>query len=246
VHAVATSEAAELQAQWLQPLTAGVCRAGLTLGGVLPQPTLHAQRVDGGWRFEGESPWLSGWGRIDVVHAAARAGDRIVWAFVDAEESARLAVRRLGLVALDATATVHADFRGLFVPDTRVTMTHPVPDPAAPTNREVLRIHASFGLGVASRCCRLLGPTPLDEELAALRRELDAADTDAMPAARAAASALALRSSAALMVSTGSRSVLVDEHAQRLAREALFVSVYAGRPPVRSALLDELTRRDRG
>jgi len=119
----------------------------------------------------------------------------------------------------------------------------PAPAPDAPTPRGVLRIHASFALGVTARCCRLLGQSPFDAELDACRAELDVADTDAMPGARAAASELALRSSAALMVSTGSRSVLLGEHAQRLAREALFVSVYAGRPPVRSALLERLARR---
>jgi len=38
----------------------------------------------------------------------------------------------------------------------------------------------------------------------------------------------------------GGRSLLLDEHPQRLAREALFVSVYASRPPVRAALLERL------
>jgi hypothetical protein len=58
-----------------------------------------------------------------------------------------------------------------------------------------------------------------------------------MPAARAAISALALRATAALMAGTGSRSVLRSEHAQRLAREALFLAVYGSRPEVRSSLL---------
>jgi hypothetical protein len=34
-----------------------------------------------------------------------------VWALVDARESETLSVERLGLVALNATATVRADFR---------------------------------------------------------------------------------------------------------------------------------------
>jgi alkylation response protein AidB-like acyl-CoA dehydrogenase len=243
VHTVSLSESEPLRAEWLEPLASGARRGGLALGGAVPRPTLHAQRGKGGWVFEGNTPWLSGWGRIDVVHTAARAEDgTIVWAFVDAREDETLVVERLDLVALNATASVRADFRAGFVPDERVTSVVPAPAPDAPTPREVLRIHASLGLGVASRCCRLLGASPLDDELNACRAELDAADTDAMPVARAAASDLALRASAALMVSSGSRSVLLDDHAQRLAREALFVSVYAGRPPVRAALLERLTR----
>jgi len=42
------------------------------------------------------------------------------------------------------------------------------------------------------------------------------------------------------MSTVGSRSLLLDDHAQRLAREALFVSVYASRPPVRAALVELL------
>jgi alkylation response protein AidB-like acyl-CoA dehydrogenase len=61
-----------------------------------------------------------------------------------------------------------------------------------------------------------------------------------MPAARAAASELALRATAALMARTGSRSVLRTENAQRLAREALFLAVYGSRPEVRSSLLASL------
>ena len=243
VHAVALNESEQLRAEWLAPLASGSRRAGLALGGALPQPTLHARRTDGGWLLDGSSAWLSGWGRIDVVHAATRADDdTIVWALVDATEDETLTVERLELVALNATATVRADFRERFVANGRVTSIMPAPAPDAAAPREVLRIHASFALGVASRCSRLLGSSAFDEQLGACRAALDAASVEEMPAARAASSDLALRASAALMVSTGSRSVLLTEHAQRLAREALFVSVYAGRPPVRAALLDRLTR----
>lgn len=63
-----------------------------------------------------------------------------------------------------------------------------------------------------------------------------------MPAARAAASELALRLAAALCVTVGSRAVLLDRHAQRLAREAVFLLVYGSRPAVRESLLELLSR----
>jgi hypothetical protein len=97
---------------------------------------------------------------------------------------------------------------------------------------------------VARRCCRLLGPGPLDDELSARRAELDAAvsgDTKAMAQARAAASELAVRAAAALAVREGSRSVTSDSHAQRLAREALFLLVFGSRPPIKDALQRLLT-----
>ena len=61
-----------------------------------------------------------------------------------------------------------------------------------------------------------------------------------MAEARAAASELAVRAAAALAVGDGSRSVTVDHHPQRLAREALFLLVFGSRPGIKSALLRRL------
>ncbi len=93
---------------------------------------------------------------------------------------------------------------------------------------------------MTGRCCRLLGPGPLDDELAACRERLDAAlttDVTAMAQARAAASELAVRAAAALAVAHGSKSITADAQAQRLAREAVFLLVFGSRPAIKSALL---------
>ena len=86
----------------------------------------------------------------------------------------------------------------------------------------------------------MLGPTPLDQELKRLRAELDELDPTGIAAARGAAGELALRAAAALSVAMGSRALLLNDHAQRLAREALFALVYALRPDSRAALLAQL------
>jgi hypothetical protein len=49
-----------------------------------------------------------------------------------------------------------------------------------------------------------------------------------------------MRAAAVLMTSEGSRSLLVAEQGQRLAREAMFMLVYALRPASRAALLARL------
>jgi alkylation response protein AidB-like acyl-CoA dehydrogenase len=237
LHGVTVSEDEELRERWLERLATGDVRAGLALGGALPQPALHARPDGDGWVLDGTSPFVSGWGRIDVVHTAARAGDEIVWLIVDAKESSVLQVERLRLAVLDATATVRATFDGLAVPGDRLTGRHPAGGPTPP---EVLRLHAALGLGVASRCCRLLGPTPLNDELAACRAELDRLDPETIAGSRAAAGELALRAATALSVAEGSRSLLAADHAQRLAREALFTLVYALRPSSKAALLAQL------
>jgi alkylation response protein AidB-like acyl-CoA dehydrogenase len=63
-----------------------------------------------------------------------------------------------------------------------------------------------------------------------------------MPAARAAASELCWRAAAELLVATGGRSVLTDQHAQRLAREAMFLLVFGSRPSIKADLLRRLAR----
>ena len=221
-------------------LCSGELRAGLALGGALPgPPRLVAREAADGWIFDGASPFVSGWGRIDVVHTAARTDDgRVVWALVEAKEGDTLEVQRLRLVALNATATVRAAYRAHPVPAECVTSVSPFAEGATPP--EVLRLHASFALGVADRCCTLLGSSPLDDELTACRAELDRLNPETIGAARSAAGELALRCSAALLTMRGSASLLFDDHAQRLAREALFVLVYALRPASRDALLGRL------
>lgn len=242
VRALAASENSELADRWLAPLARGELRAGLALGGALPRPALHAARDGDGWVVEGVSPFVSGWGGVDVVHAAARSGDDVVWLLIDAAEGPALHAGRLRLIALDATCTVRLSFSGLRVPAGRVTGTHPAGDRSSP---ELLRTHASLPLGVTSRCLRLLGPSPLEAELASLRAELDRLGPGTA-AARAAAGELAVRAASALMTAEGSRSLLAGGHAQRLAREALFTQVYALRPASKQALLARLGAAEPG
>ena len=61
-----------------------------------------------------------------------------------------------------------------------------------------------------------------------------------MAEARAAAAELAVRSAAALIAGQGSRSILIEEHAQRLYREAAFLLVFGSRAAIRSSLLRRL------
>jgi alkylation response protein AidB-like acyl-CoA dehydrogenase len=237
VRAVASADDRDLRARWLKPLASGEIRAGLALGGALPTPSLRATADGDDWRLDGVSPFVSGWGRIDVVHAAARTeSDNIIWLIVDAAENDAIRAERIRLAALNATATVRVTFSGLPVTADRVTGRYPAVGVTPP---EVLRTHAALPLGVTARCCRMLGPTGLDGELAAMRTTLDRLGPDTA-VARAAAGELAVRAASALMTAEGSRSLLATGQAQRLAREALFTLVYALRPASRSAVLTTL------
>ena len=64
-----------------------------------------------------------------------------------------------------------------------------------------------------------------------------------MPAARAAASALAFQAAGQLVAAAGSHSILAGEHPQRLAREALFLLVFGSRPAIKEHLAALLAYR---
>src|SRR5581483_930166 len=105
--------------------------------------------------------------------------------------------------------------------------------------------NGSLALGVATRCALLLDGTDLKSDVDTARSALDGAlsgPPEAMPRARAAASALAMRAASLLAVGTGARAVLAGEHPQRLVREAAFLLVFGSRPAIREELLTLLAR----
>lgn len=238
VRAVMESATPGLRDEWLAPLCKGERRAGIALAGNRPgPPILRATRTaNGDVVLDGEAPWVSGWGRIDILLVAARHEEAVVSVLMDASPSATLEVERLHLVGVNASGTVTLRFRDHLVPAERIVSEEPHAD-VLHRDATGLRMNGSLAIGVAARCCRLIGPSALDDELTSARVELDQAGVDELPAARAHASELAMRAAAALTITQGSRSILLGQHAQRLAREALFLLVFGTRPPIRDALL---------
>jgi alkylation response protein AidB-like acyl-CoA dehydrogenase len=226
--------------EWLPRLVTGERRAGVALGGGLPgPPVLVATRTADGYVLNGHSPWVTGWGMVDALAVLARDGDKVVWALVDATESATLTVEPLDLVAVAASNTVTVRFTDHPVPAGRLLGTQDYAEFAA-ADASRLRMNGSLSLGLTARCVTLLGPGPLDAELTAARTRLDTAGPDEMPDARAQASALASRAATTLVATAGSRGILLDQHPQKLAREALFLLVFASRPAIKQALLSRL------
>jgi len=229
-----------LRAAWLERLCRGQVRAAAAFSGLRRPgpPLLVARAVEGGWALDGLAAWVTGWGRVDVVHVGARteAGD-VVWLLADAVTGPTLTAERLDLAAVGASSTVTLRFHDHRVTGDRVTGSEPH-QAWAERDRASLRSNGSLALGVAGRCLSLLGPSRLDVELTRSREELDGASPDEMPRARAAASALALEAAAALVTAGGGRSILRDQHAQRLAREALFLLVFGQTPVIRRAQME--------
>jgi len=225
---------------WLAEACRGDRRGGIAFGGLLPgPPVLTASPTSDGWLLDGHAPWVSGWGRIDTLHVAARGPDEtVVNLALDAREGPGLTITRRPLAAVDASSTVRADFRAVVVPEDRLLGVAPY-DPAGSLGTG-LRLNGSLALGVARRCCHLLASSRFDDELAARRTALDAADPGEMANERAKASAFTMQAATALVVHAGSSSVGKDQHPQRLLREAMFLLVFGSRPMIKQALLDTL------
>jgi alkylation response protein AidB-like acyl-CoA dehydrogenase len=207
---------------------------------------MRAQSTPDGYRFSGEAPWVTGWGLIDVLHVAARdENDTIVWALLPALPSSTLAVEPLEMLAVTSSRTVTLRFDDHPVPAGAVTGTLPYAEWPA-RDAAGLRLNGSLALGLSERCRLLLTDGTLAAAIArdidAARSALDAAATEYLPAARAAASDLALRATATLMTAVGARGILAGGTAQRLFREAGFLLVFGSRPPIRADLLRRLAR----
>jgi alkylation response protein AidB-like acyl-CoA dehydrogenase len=231
-----------LRDTWLERLCAGAVRAGVAFSGLRRPgpPILTATARDGGWRFRGLAPWVTGWGRIDVVRAAARRdnGD-IVWALIDATDGPTLRAEPLRLAAVNASATVTLFFDDHVVPPERVISIQPFDEWQA-RDRGSLRVNGSLALGVARRCAALLESDALAAQLRECRHALDQASAETMPEERARASELALQAATIMVVSGGGRSITLDHHAQRLAREALFLLVFGQTGAIKAAQLRRL------
>jgi alkylation response protein AidB-like acyl-CoA dehydrogenase len=229
----------------LADLCAGRLRAGVALqAATRPGPAAVSVRREGdGFVVDGDVPWVTGWGLVDVVLLAARDGDDVVHLFwTDAVEGPSLTAVPQELVAVTASSTVRLAVRGLRLAADRLVAWVPLADWQA-GDAAGLRPNGSLALGVVARCARLAPPEvagALTAALDAVRARLDSAGPAELPAARAAASALAARATAALVVATGSSAIEAGAAASRLAREALFLQVFGTRPAIRSALLADL------
>jgi alkylation response protein AidB-like acyl-CoA dehydrogenase len=232
----------ELRERWLRPLCTGEARSGVLLAGLLPgPPRVRATPVDGGWRLDGEAPWVSGWGLVDVFGVAARTPDDEVLWFLLAADAAGMSAERAPLSALHASRTVRVVLDGVAAPLSALTGRFPYAAWPA-MDAAALRTNGSLPLGLASRCCALMGESPFDAELVAVRAALDAAGPEELPAGRAAAAELAHRAAGALVVQAGSGAILSGQHPERLAREAAVLLVFASRPAIKTHLTDLLSR----
>ena len=259
VRGLAGTANANLREKYLAAVIRGELRGGVAFAGAIPQPPrLWATATPDGWLISGEAPFVTGWGIVDLLQISARNAEinpaestgTIVSGLVDAEAGAGITAERLHMVAAQASNTVRLHFTDYALPVEKVT--------SEISHREFLsrqrissRLNGCLAMGVARRCIRMIGASGrvetaelLHAEHRSIRHRLDAGleAPETLPAARAAASALAYRCAGALVVAVGSSGILAHEHAQRLVREATFTLVAAGRPEIKDSLLSALGR----
>ena len=247
VNAARMPSGSPLHERWARALATGQARSGVAFAHILrPEPCLFAERSGDGWVLRGVAPFVTGWGHIDAVLVAAHEADRLVWMLIPAAEARTLTSRRLRLAAVDSSVTVELHFDGHAVGDDEVLEIIEYGDWLS-FYRQGLRTNGALMLGVASRALGLLGPSPLDGELDAARRALYAAEVDEMPECRAQVGHVGIRATSALVSSVGGRAITLAHHAQRLAREALFLLVQGQTAEIRAGHLRRFgaTRLDR-
>jgi alkylation response protein AidB-like acyl-CoA dehydrogenase len=264
VRQLAVSDNHALRSLHLDDLCAGRVMGGVAFSHLRRPgpPAMVATGAPGGFRVDGEAPWVTSWGLAGLFLVAARLEERVLWFLLDARghDAALRPSAPLPLAAMNASSTVRLALDGLHVPhgdvlavesfeawQERDRVTTAQPNPAA--------------LGIAATCLRLLADADPDGDgraAASLGDELQEcrdvsyglADDDrtdpghvaALVEARAWGLALALRAAGALVAGTGGRALTLDHPAQRLLREAAFFSIQAQTPALRRALLAQLVR----
>ena len=259
---------------WLARLSDGSTLAGIGFAYLRRPgpPAVRASRIDGGWRIDGQAPWISGWGLIGMLVVMARADDgSVVTVAVDglAEHPSLRAGQPQQLAVMAATGTVTVTFDGLQVSDA---------DVVGVQSSEGWRRRDQVGsalpppapLGIADRAIRLLAERPpgagiaeaattLAHELATRRAEADrisgrvamAMEGDAAAVNQAVGIGaaerdrgldLARRASDALIAASGGGAMSLSHPAQRLAREASFYLIQAQTGALRAASLARMGR----
>ncbi|QSE88872.1 acyl-CoA/acyl-ACP dehydrogenase [Rhodococcus pseudokoreensis] len=251
VAGLAGSPNTTLQDRYLDGLVDGTVRAGVALAGAIPvPPTLWARSVDDGYVLDGVSPFVTGWGIVDLLQVSARDefDDSIVHVIIPAQPLRGLTAEELPLIAARGSNTVRLKFDGLAVPRDLVSAVVS-PEDFAKSQLFGSWINGCMAMGITRRAISELhalgvDADPFEEQAARARLDLNAAleGRAEIAEARARASELAIRTATALVTAKGSSALLAGNTAERLMREATFTLVAAGRPAIKSALLHRLGR----
>ena len=229
--------------EWLAPLCRGDRRAGVAIAGIRPgADPLRARPSPYGWTLHGSVPWVTGWGLVDVVHVAALDDDGdVIWLLVDAGRAPSLRVGAAAAGRLRRERDGDGHVRG---PRGGGGAVHAcgrrTPTGSAPTSRGCARTARwpSVSPVAVPRCSTpARSPTRSTALVSSWMRPGPRRCRPREPQRPSCAGA----PRPSCLVATGGRAVLTDQHAQRLAREAMFLLVFGSRPSIKAALQHRLT-----
>ncbi|MFF4983095.1 acyl-CoA dehydrogenase family protein [Streptomyces sp. NPDC001046] len=243
----------------LHPLATGELMAGIAYAHVraFPRVPVRASPERGGWRFDGKVPWYTGWGLNDVMLlAGVTDAAEVVFAFAGAREQPGLtASAPMRLAALSAARTVSLDLDGLWLPEDSVVQRVPQADFAGIDLPRAANAGPAV-FGVAEAALDLVGRSPDGEEPArTLRVRLDEVRREAYAladqpvtrecvirrlAARSRAYDVMRAATTAAIVAGGGRAMALDDRAQRLAREGMFLLIQGQTADARRSHLGSL------
>jgi alkylation response protein AidB-like acyl-CoA dehydrogenase len=259
VRMLAASANEPLRDRLLPGLCSGELQGGVSFSHLrTPRPSIHAERVEGGWLLDGRQPWCTGWGISDVVLAGALvpATDEVVLGLVPAGDRPELTgTGALDLAAMGGTSTSALRFSGLHLADEDVVVVRPraefeAADRAANTNVQP----STFGVALAALDLlterapdaeQVLRARLLDVRQRAYRLLDEVAPDEALDerlAVRAEALLLAMECTTALLTARGGQGMGWDDPAQRLLRAAAFQVVHSQAAHIRAATLAALAR----
>lgn len=160
----------ELRDKYLGAAIRGEVPGGVAYAGAIPQPPrLWASATQGGWMLNGDAPFVTGWGIVDLLLISARntviapgesgesgkSGGTIVSGVVDAAAGDGIAAEELQMVAAQGSNTVRLRFTDYVLPHEKVTGEISYPDFLAKQRLNV-RLGGCLAMGVATRCIRMI------------------------------------------------------------------------------------------
>ncbi|HWD39763.1 MAG TPA: acyl-CoA dehydrogenase family protein [Fimbriimonas sp.] len=228
-------------------------------------PIMRAEPVDGGYRLNGNVPWVTGWMFYPEFMIGASLPDgRALFAPVplSTQEGVRIS-EPMALAAMASANTVSVEIEDFFVPEERVAL---IRDAGWIQNNDQINIaqQGSFALGCAQAGLDVLQRNAdrrklafaqeayerLSAELEDLRQATEEArsnireeTTQERLELRAWQIELAVRCAHAGVASSSGAANSMSHPAQRIYREALVYTVSAQTGPIMEATLDRISRK---
>jgi alkylation response protein AidB-like acyl-CoA dehydrogenase len=218
-------------------------------------PALRATPADGGFRIEGEIPWVTGADQAGVIVAGGTTadGEQLLFALPMDRPGVRVGPP-MSLAALVGSRTATVTCAGVAI-ERELLIAGPAGRVLGPVGGGGLET-SNLALGHAAAAAELLAHEAaarpdLEPAAARFRSAADAArrwlhalalapDADAALAARVDCTRLALRASQAALLAAKGAGFVAPHPAGRLARQALFFLVWSCPRPVAAGVLDGL------